>query len=1065
MIMKNVSPLKFLYGGGEMGELIKNKNWSETEFGDPEEWSAPFTTTLSIMLNNNFPMFLFWGKNLRCFYNDAYKSLLGTNGKHPAILGMSAQEAWPEAWPTVASMIEKTSNHGESFMFEDLLIPIFRNGKLDDVYWTFSYSPVWDENLKVEGVLITCTETTKHVNAFRQLEESNQRFLANIRNAPVAMCVFRGENYIIEIANRPMLNLWDKSESDVLDKPFFDILPGARNQGLDELMKKVFSTGSKVEANEQVIELTTNGKRQKKHLNLVYQPIFEPDGNISGIITTAVDVSDQVHARLKIEESERKIRGIINSSPIPMAFLTGPDFRIELANAAKIAFWRKGPNVIGRKLIDILPEFEPQGKIIELQKVFQSGEPLHLRNVGVEIHAKNKIHLSYINYSFIPFKDREGNVFGILSTGADVTELQLSKQKLVESERQFKKIADSAPVLIWMCTPDKNCTYFNVAWLNFTGRSLEEEKGFGWFEGVHPEDKDKCLNIFLKAFDQREEFYMEYRLRKHDGSYRWISDTGVPRYATDGFFEGYIGACQDIHGQVTYQHKLKEDDEKLNLVIESSELGTMEVDFNTLEFNCSARFKEILGIPETNDFTYQDMIAAIVPEDRAIRERALHSARETGKLHFIVRFRHSDGGIRWIEAKGAFSFDAEKKPVKGIGTFRDITAEKQRQRELYESEKKFRLLADSINQIIWTCDSYGKVSYFNKFTYSFTQIPPEEFYEKGWEPIIHPEDFILSVNRWEESVHKGADFVCEHRLKRHDGKYRWHICRAIPQKDKDNNIQMWVCTSIDIHDQKLSVDKLEKMVSERTWELEKKNLELERMNKELQSFAYISSHDLQEPLRKIQTFSSIILEREFDMLSNSGKENFNRIKGAAERMQILIQDLLTYSRTNTEEKSFEDIHLNEILDEVKEELSDELESRDVILRVHNLCTLKIIPFQFRQLFNNLISNSIKFAKKDEQPIIEIFSEIALGQELEAENLHKDKTYCCIKLKDNGIGFDPEYNQKIFDVFQRLHSKKDYKGTGIGLAIVKKIVENHNGFIEAYGKPGEGCTFKMCFPVN
>ncbi len=1063
--MKNVFPLKFLYGGGEMGELIKNKNWSTTELGDLENWSAPFTTTLSIMLNNNFPMFLFWGKNLRCFYNDAYKSLLGTNGKHPAILGMPAHEAWPEAWSTLASLLIKTSSHGESFMLEDQLIPIYRNGKLEDVFWTFSYSPVWDENLSVAGVLVTCTETTNHVNAFRQLAESNQRFLANIRNAPVAMCVFRGEDYIIEIANRPMLNLWDKSESDVQDMPFFDVLPEAKNQGLDELMKKVFSTGSKVEVNERAIELTINGKRQKKFLNLVYQPIIELPEGVSGIITTAVDVSEQVYTRLKIEESERKIRAIINSSPIPMAFLTGPEFRIELANAAKIAFWRKGSDVIGNKLIDLLPEFGPQGKIAELEKVYKSGEPLHLRNTPIEVHSKDNIHLSYVDYSFIPLKDQDGKVFGILSTGADITEIQLSKQKLEENEKLFRKIADSAPVLIWMSTPDQNCTYFNVAWLNFTGRSLEEEKGFGWFEGVHPDDREHCLSTFVKAFDRREEFYMEYRLRRHDGVYRWISDSAVPRYATDGFFEGYIGACQDIHDQVTYKQKLKEDDEKLNLVIDGSELGTMEVDLLTNAFTCSARFKEILGVPTDYELSYQEMVASIVPEDREIRIKALETAQKTGKIHFTVRLQHPDGSIRWIEAKGRLSFDANQKPVKGLGTFRDITVEKQQQKELYESEKKFRLLADSINQIIWTCDSSGKVSYFNKFTYSYTQTPPEDFYENGWVPIIHPDDLSYSLNRWEQSVQKGMDFSCEHRLRRHDGAYRWHICRAIPQKDKEGKIQMWVCTSIDIHDQKLSVDKLEKMVRKRTSELEKKNLELERMNKELQSFAYISSHDLQEPLRKIQTFSSIIMEREFEQLSPSGKENFNRIKGAAERMQILIQDLLTYSRTNTEEKSFEDIDLNEILDEVKEELSEDLENRDVILKVHNLCPLKIIPFQFRQLFNNLISNSIKFAKKDQRPVIEISSQTGLGSEFGEDKLRKDKTYCQITFKDSGIGFEPEYKEKIFELFQRLHSKKDYKGTGIGLAIVKKIVENHDGLIKAQGETNQGCTFTMYFPIG
>src|SRR6478609_9711728 len=155
--------LKFLAGGGEMGELTRQKDWSKTPVGSPETWPQSLRTTLSIILNSKFPMFLWWGPELTCFYNDAYRPSLGQNGKHPSILGQRAEDAWPEIWTIIKPLIDQVLRGDEATWSEDQLIPIFRNGKLDDVYWTFSYSPVKDESDKVAGVLVTCTETTEKI--------------------------------------------------------------------------------------------------------------------------------------------------------------------------------------------------------------------------------------------------------------------------------------------------------------------------------------------------------------------------------------------------------------------------------------------------------------------------------------------------------------------------------------------------------------------------------------------------------------------------------------------------------------------------------------------------------------------------------------------------------------------------------------------------------------------------------------------------------------------------------------------------------------------------------------
>ncbi|WP_255067959.1 ATP-binding protein [Lacihabitans sp. LS3-19] len=247
-------------------------------------------------------------------------------------------------------------------------------------------------------------------------------------------------------------------------------------------------------------------------------------------------------------------------------------------------------------------------------------------------------------------------------------------------------------------------------------------------------------------------------------------------------------------------------------------------------------------------------------------------------------------------------------------------------------------------------------------------------------------------------------------------------------------------------------------------EKENQAIELKAANKELDAFVYVSSHDLQEPLRKIQIFGGRILEKEAEVLSETGKDYFNRMLDAANRMQTLIEDLLAFSRLNTEERIFEETNVNQIIEEVRTELWETIEEKQAQIEVEGFCTLKIIPFQFRQLVANLMTNSLKFSKPKIAPIIKIKFEDGENLPIVERNKMQKKKFCHISFSDNGIGFEPEYKDKIFEVFQRLHGKEVYSGTGIGLAIVKKIVENHKGFIFAKGVLGEGSQFDIYLPA-
>ena len=237
--------------------------------------------------------------------------------------------------------------------------------------------------------------------------------------------------------------------------------------------------------------------------------------------------------------------------------------------------------------------------------------------------------------------------------------------------------------------------------------------------------------------------------------------------------------------------------------------------------------------------------------------------------------------------------------------------------------------------------------------------------------------------------------------------------------------------------------------------------ELERRNQELQDFAYVASHDLQEPLRKIEAFGSRLRDRYMDKLEGDGKVYVERMEHAARRMRDLIQDLLSYSRVSTEDKPMEACHLSEIANEVLSDLEIAIGEKGAEVRVGELPTLKASPIQMRQLFQNLLSNALKFVRSDVTPLIEISAKEVT--EVDSEDTNDLRSLVEFSVKDNGIGFDQKYASQIFGIFQRLHGRGAFEGTGIGLATCRKILERHKGKIAAYGVPNEGATIKFWLP--
>lgn len=298
--------LDFLKGGGEMGERIRSKDWSESSLGSPDTWPQSLRTTVSLLLNSQFPMFIWWGPDLITIYNDAYISVAGE--KHPQLLGGSGKVLWKEIWDVVGPLADTVMNKGQASWSEDQLLYINRKGYIEETYFTFSYSPVTTENGQIGGLFCACTETTEKVLAARRIQESEQNLRNIILKAPVAMCILQGTSFVVEIANERMFEIWGKTEMELLHKPIFEGLPEAKEQGLEQLLHDVYNTGISFTAKERLVILPRNGKLENTYLNFVYEAFKEGSGKISGIMAVAIDVTEQVLARQKIEESEEVLQ-------------------------------------------------------------------------------------------------------------------------------------------------------------------------------------------------------------------------------------------------------------------------------------------------------------------------------------------------------------------------------------------------------------------------------------------------------------------------------------------------------------------------------------------------------------------------------------------------------------------------------------------------------------------------------------------------------------------------------------------------------------------------------------
>jgi hypothetical protein len=840
-----------------------------------------------------------------------------------------------------------------------------------------------------------------------------------------------------------------------------------REQGFMDLLLSVYRQGKPFHGYEQpAYFVRPDGAKDLRYMNFVYQPYREPNGTISGVLVLAHDVTEGVTAKRSVFESEERLRIALESvamgtwETVPQsdtlyfsdrckeifgfpleadvlkqqaddaivpadkqrvaaaidAALAGQangQYHIEYGiiqknsgllrtvRASGQAFFKEGiPYRFIGTIIDITEEVAARDthrklltlidNSIELMSVLElDGKNSYINKAGMEmlgfdsfqqmletpvseLHTPEDAAFVHNNVLPVILKERSwsgmmkvrhlktGEVFPVynntvriddpetgqpIAIGAVMRDMRpelAAQQALVESEAAFRNMILQSPVAMCLFMgADHVVEIANEDMFELWGKSADAVLGKPIFEGL-PEAKEQGFEQLLKGvFTTGEEFIAnEYPTQLPRGGGLetvYINFVYAPFRKGDGSIQGIIATAVDVTTQVVARQKIEYAEERARLAIESADLGTFEINLLTGEMHTSERFKRIWGY----DFALsrEGYASVIHPDDQLIRQKAFADSMKTGNLHFEVRVIWKDASVHWIKAIGKLFYDDKGTPTKLLGIVQDIT------------------------------------------------------------------------------------------------------------------------------DQKLFAEELARQVDSRTAEIKIANEQLRQINAELEQFAYVSSHDLQEPLRKIRMFTEMVQDSDGENLSPSAQTRLVKITDAAQRMSTSLKDLLNFSSLSKEEQ-FASVDLNGVVNAVLTDLELAIQQKEAMVYYEELPTLRAIPLQMHQLFYNLLNNALKFAKKDESPLITISSRLLKATEIESyPHLKADRQYCELVVKDNGIGFKQDTASKIFLLFQRLHDRQSYSGTGIGLALCKKVALNHDGDIFARSAPGEGASFHVLLPIS
>jgi PAS domain S-box-containing protein len=785
------------------------------------------------------------------------------------------------------------------------------------------------------------------------------------------------------------------------------------------------------------------------------------DGQVVRWYGTATDVDEQKKVQELLKLSEAEFRAIFEISTAGM-MQVNENGSIQKVNAAcSEMMGYTSEEMQGINFVDITHPDDRQESVGYFSRM-KAGHKLVFEKRYVKKDGTTVWSLVNVNAIY----GEDGEFKHAIAVIQDISSQKQIEQDLKKVATHLKIATDSARAGTWMY----DVATQTIEWSELHKQMWGYDPGRShlvfedWHGPIHPDDKPHVFHSLEKAEKERTLYEAEYRItRAGDGAILWMHSFGKYIYDEKGNPVTTTGITLDITEKKKKEKELLEIKEQLELTVRNVPAGIMLLNKErTVEFaNDRAlawfgrSFEEkpdlhamsLAWIYEkgVRHFSVYDEEGNLLGNGNSPIQKAFDTGERNGGA-YKIEYRNGDLS-KWIYYTCDPLLDEDGNATMVLATLTDITDQKQVEYLIRQSEQQLRMLAESIPQLVWMSDEKGNCEYKNGRWYEYSGLAQGDL--DILMKIIHPDDWVYLNKVWSSCLATGEEFRMEVRLMHHGGEHRWHSVNGEPIRNADGEVFKWIGVFTDIHEQKTSSENLEMLVKQRT-------RELERSNEDLQQFAHVASHDLKEPLRKIKIYSGRIRDEFMGAIPSKAMQHLEKIEGAANRMFAMVEGVLQYSSLNSSLQQPEWVDLNDILGSIESDLEISIQMSGANVRYGRLPSIEGAPILVYQLLYNLLNNSLKFRDTGRLPVIRISAEME-----EKEGI----PYVKLVIEDNGIGFEQEYADKIFNSFSRLNPKDRYEGTGLGLALCKKIVERHHGSIEALGFPGVGSRFTIYLPVH
>lgn len=672
-----------------------------------------------------------------------------------------------------------------------------------------------------------------------------------------------------------------------------------------------------------------------------------------------------------------------------------------------------------------------------------------------------------------PLRDEQGKIYQWFGTNTDVTKQIETEQSLKESEERFRTIAEGTDILIAISDETGKATYFNTAWLGLTGRTADTLLNFGWENLLHEDDRQDFIDLYLDALNKKENWKSECRVRNKEGGYSYLISKGIKLTRPDGSFAGYINSSLDISERKKSEDELVKSEQQVRSIVDSAPfpIGV----YIGKEMRIEMANKSIMDTWGKGYDVVGKLYSDVLPELENQQIFAQLDQVYTTGIPFHAKNQRVDlsvkGSLQSFYFNYSFTplFDSDEKVYGVMNTAADTTDLNLAKQKLQDSEKNLRntilqapvamailrepnFILEIANARMYEIWGKSEKELSGKPIFEGLPEAKDQGFEKTLENVYNTGE---SFSAWGVPVSLPRD----NRLEQIYVNLLYE-----PYREANGTITGIIVAAIEVTEQILAKQKIEEVVSERTKELADANQNLQKSNAELAQFAYIASHDLQEPLRKITTFSQMLQERLENNTDELITKYIGKINNSTGRMNSLIRDILAYSELESKEPKYIQTDLNEIIKNTLVDFDLLIEQKQASVTKDTLPVINAIPLQMSQLFFNIIGNALKFARTDVKPVIRIQVMKISAEQARGLLLDPAREYCQLRISDNGIGIKKDYQDQIFNIFQRLHRKSEFEGTGIGLAMCKKIVLNHHGIMNAEGSSEAGAVFNIFLPL-